>query len=229
MIKLENINVLNWDGAIRGMRNPLNSWDKSDSERRYENVRDHIGELVIGENDLALMRKLCRAGSDHRKFLRQILVSMDITAPLYWWKEADQYKVGTTTNSCSTMHTIHKKPLELDDFSHEHLITPAKDHLERTIRALNEYLSMYTNWDSEEEGIRKAFGHNKKNVWLQIIQLLPTSYNQKRTVTLNYEVLLNIYHARRHHKLPEWHTMCDTIADMPYFYDICLSEGKTNA
>lgn len=209
MIKVEHIEVFNWEGAIRGMRNPLNSWDKSDS-KPYADEHDRI-LYHIGENDLALMRKLCRAGSDHRKFLRQILVSMDITAPLYWWKEFDTYKVGTVANSCSTMHKIHAAPFTRADFSCERMTDPALAVLDGVIAFL------------EEE--RQAFCETKDIAhWHNMIQLLPTSYNQLRTVTLNYEVLLNIYHARRNHKLPEWHTMCDTIADMPYFYDICLSE-----
>lgn len=234
MIKVEHIETFNWEGAIRGMRNPLNSHDKSDSFLCIGNCdmcdrwtvgkyldgtvcRNHVsGEFVIGENDLALMRKLCRAGSDHRKFLRQILVSMDITAPLYWWKEFDTYKVGTVANSCSTMHKIHAAPFTRADFSCERMTDPALAVLDGVIAFL------------EEE--RQAFCETKDIAhWHNMIQLLPTSYNQRRTVTLNYEVLLNIYHARKNHKLDEWHTMCDTIADMPYFYDICLSEEKTNA
>ena len=156
------------------------------------------------------MRTLCRAGSDHRKFLRQIRVSMDITAPLYWWKEADQYKVGTTTNSCSTMHTIHKRELTMEDFSCEHLMTKEKQMLKVLINLLNEDIMVY-NADT-----------NQKAFWWQIIQMLPSSFNQKRTVTLNYEVLLNMYHARRNHRLDEWRTFCGYIEAMPYFAEICL-------
>lgn len=217
MIKVEHIEVFNWEGAIRGMRNPLNSWDKSDTDFSLSAMRVIGGLLVpaIGENDLSLMRKLCRAGSDHRKFLRQIMVSMDITAPLYWWKEADQYKVGTTTNSCSTMHTIHKKQFELDDFSHEHLYSVSEEMLKKIIKVLNAY--------------REDFLLEKdEDYWWQMIQLLPTSYNQKRTITLNYEVLLNMYHARRNHKLDEWRTFCGCIEAMPYFAEICLTEENSN-
>lgn len=215
MIKVEHIEVFNWEGAIRGMRNPLNSWDKSDSyydfveDQSIINPNDEV-KWVFGENDLALARKLCRAGSDHRKFLRQIMVSMDITAPLYWWKEADQYKVGTTTNSCSTMHTIHKRELTMEDFSCEHLMTKEKQMLKMLINLLNEDIMVY-NFDT-----------NQKAFWWQIIQLMPSSFNQKRTVTLNYEVLLNMYHARSNHKLDEWRTFCGYIETMPYFAEICL-------
>lgn len=224
MIKTENVRVYNIARAVYSSRNALNSWDKSDSD--FEND-------ILGDNDLALARKLCRAGSDHRKFLRQILVSMDITAPLYWWKEFSTYKVGTVANSCSTMHTIHKKEFELDDFSHEHLLddainaeydldghgawiclrTSAYSMLADTVALLNAY---------REEFIQSG---NKK-YWWQMIQLLPTSYNQKRTVTLNYEVLLNMYHARRNHKLDEWRTFCGYIETMPYFAEICLEEDN---
>lgn len=225
MIKIDHIEVFNFEGAVRAMRNPLNSWSKSDSEWRFTGYTSKgergTHEYVIGEADLALMRKLCRAGSDHRKFMRQIMVSMDITAPLYWWKEFDTYKVGTVANSCSTMHTIHKKPFELDDFSHEHMCSAiAKGgkfeagylkYLEMTIDALNEARENYIETKDEY-------------YWWQMIQLLPTSYNQTRTVTLNYEVLLNIYRARRNHKLDEWHVLCDAIEQMPYFSEICLEE-----
>ena len=216
MINVENIEVFNWEGAIRGMRNPLNSWDKSDSDWEFVedpsiiNPNDEV-KFVLGENDLALMRKLVKAGSDHRKFLRQILVSMDITAPLYWWKEFDTYKVGTTANSCSTMHTIHKKPFEVDDFSHERMSATAL----RVIKRLVNFLELE----------RKCYCESKnREHWDDIIQLLPASYNQKRTVTFNYEVLLNMYRSRKNHKLPEWHALCDCIENLPYFAEICLEK-----
>ena len=214
MIKIDHIEVFNFEGAVRAMRNPLNSWEKSDSEWKFTS---YTSEYVIGEADLALMRKLVKAGSDHRKFLRQILVSMDITAPLYWWKEFDTYKVGTVANSCSTMHTIHKRDLTLEDFSHEMLIDDKSgevlglEYLEFIIGGINKHRRRYMET-------------NDKREWYQIIQLLPTSYNQKRTVTLNYEVLLNIYHARRNHRLDEWRDLCDAIEKMPYFSEICLEE-----
>ena len=201
MIKVEYIEVFNWEAAIRGMRNPLNSWDKSDSEfGRYQWEK---GYFNIGEADLALMRKLCRAGSDHRKFLRQIMVSMDITAPLYWWKEFDTYKVGTVANSCSTMHTIHKKEFELDDFSHEHMTNGTLDVLDCIVEQLN----FCRRWFLSD-------GH--KDWWWQMIQLLPTSYNQKRTVTLNYEVALKMIQARKAHKLDEWRDFVEALRGMPY-------------
>lgn len=203
MIKVENIRVYNIARAVYSARNALNSWDKSDSDLERD---------ILGENDLALAQRLCRAGSDHRKFLRQILVSMDITAPLYWWKEADTYKVGTTANSCSTMHKIHAKEFTMDDFSHEHLLTGSMFQLHRTVDLLNEARERYI------ETKDKAY-------WWQMIQLLPSSYNQRRTVTLNYEVLLNMYHARKAHKLNEWRELCKVIEEMPYFKDICL-EGN---
>lgn len=221
MIKLERTDVFNFENAIRGMRNPLESWDKSDSKIcgddeqlfcegglacRHATI---LKDFCVGEKDIALMRKLALAGSDHRKFLRQIMVSVDITAPLYWWKEFDTYKVGTTANSCSTMHTIHKRDLTLDDFSCEHVTSPAISALHQIIAAINI--------------LRRDFVETKdKECWYQMIQLLPSSYNQMRTVTLNYEVLLNQYHARKAHKLDEWHTYCDWIKSLPYFKEICL-------
>lgn len=215
MIKFENTQVMNFEGAIRGMRNPLNSWDKSDSvftlvgnseKKRFEK------SVEIGPNDLALMKKLIKAGSDHRKFMRQILVSVDITAPLYWWKEFDTYKVGTVSNSCSTMHKIHEKEFTLDDFSHEQLNPYGKAIrvLKITIEALNDYRDKYNN------GFQNVKPKNK-TVWYQMIQLLPSSYNQRRTITLNYEVLYNIYGSRRNHKLDEWSIgFMEWIESLPY-------------
>ena len=214
MLKIENTEVLGWDAAIRGMRNPLNSWEKSDSQF----VRDPdygcfgvcpCAKLVdcdcchVGPNDLKLMNTLRNAGTDHRKFMRMITVYLDITAPLYWWKEFDTYKVGTVANSCSTMHKITDKPFELDDFSHEHLGFQSVRVLKDTIKVMNDF---------REEFIKD---HEKEN-WWQLIQLLPSSYNQKRTVMLNYEVLANMYKSRRNHKLDEWHTLCDRIESLPY-------------
>ena len=205
MILIEKVETFNWEGAIRGARNPMNSWGKSDSE--YVE-----GEYVIGENDLALMKRLVAAGSDERKFMRQILVSLDITAPLYWWKEFDTYKVGTTANSCSTMHKIHSRDLSKDDFSIENMNEPALQLLDAIIEFMNHNRRMYV-------------ASNRKGYWHNMIKIMPSSYNQKRTVALNYEVLRNIYHARRHHKLDEWHTLCDTIEKMPYSELITMS-GK---
>ena len=206
MLKVDHSSVMNWENAIRGMRNPLNSWAKSDSV--FTN-----GYNIIGKNDLELMVRLRNAGSDHRKFMRQIMVSVDITAPLYWWKEFDTYKVGTTANSCSTMHKIHEKEFTMSDFSHEHLDPFSWDCLNNTIVCMN------IN--------RLAFIKTKdKQFWWQMIQLLPTSYNQMRTVTMNYEVLLNMYHARKHHKLDEWHTLCEWIESLPYAKDLIMIKEK---
>lgn len=219
MLKFEHTEVLGWEHAIRGMRNPLNSWKKSDSVWRYiapaqrENyfLASYFdeSEFWIGPNDADLMKRLRNAGTDHRKFMRMVTVYMDITAPLYWWKEFDTYKVGTVANSCSTMHKITSKEFTLDDFSHEHLTCESITFgLEPVIGLLNKNRELYLQWiDAGEE---------KKSLWWQMIQLLPTSYNQKRTVMLNYEVLANIYKSRRNHKLDEWHTFCDWIEGLPY-------------
>ena len=196
MIKIENIDVYGFETAIRGARNPMNSWDRMDS--CYNN-----GEFEIGENDYKLLKNLTIAGPEHRKWNRMVTVTMDITAPLYWWKEYDTYKVGTVANSCSTMHKIQAKEFELDDFSHEHLGLYPKWLLSEVISKLNE----------NREGFNKT---KDKDYWWNMIQLLPTSYNQKRTVHLNYEVLGTIYHQRRHHKLDEWVEFCNTIKRFPY-------------
>ena len=196
MIKIENIDVYGFEAAIRGARNPMNSWDRMDSY--YE-----FGRFQIGEDDYDLLRRLTIAGPEHRKWNRMVTVTMDITAPLYFLKEWDTYKIGTVANSCSTMHKIQAKEFTLDNFSYDHLMPLAKSHLEQTIKVLNEY---------REEYLRSK----NKRYWWQMIQLLPSSYNQKRTVHLNYEVLGTIYHQRRHHKLDEWHVFCDTIKALPY-------------
>lgn len=245
MLKVENVEVLGWEHAIRGMRNPLNSWEKSDSQF----VRDPdygcfgvcpCAELVdcdcchVGPNDLKLMNTLRNAGTDHRKFMRMITVYLDITAPIYWWKEFDTYKVGTVANSCSTMHKIAAKEFTLDDFSHEHLIDydlyscdevdgpviNGAPHigcgglqlLNLTINVLNYYRKKYLVATKTEEHT----GFHAKDIWWQMIQLLPSSYNQRRTIMLNYEVLANMYKSRRNHKLDEWHTFCDWIESLPY-------------
>lgn len=211
MIEITKVQVFNWEAAIRGMRNPLNSWDKSDSEWKQIIIDGHFDgvEFVLGPNDLALAKRLINAGSDHRKFMRQIFVSMDINAPLYWWKEYDTYKVGTTANSCSTMHTIHKKEFTLDDFSHERLYSTGGETFE-TLDLMEEII------DTLNYNRQKFIDTKDKFYWYQMIQLLPTSYNQMRTVTLNYENLINMYHARKNHKLDEWHTLCDVIRGLPY-------------
>ena len=235
MIKIENAEVLGWDTAIRGMRNPMNSWNKSDSKYFNDPIYDEAYPMLlhdnpifsIGPNDKDLMKRLRNAGTDHRKFMRMIVVYVDITAPLYWWKEFDTYKVGTVANSCSTMHTIHKKEFTLDDFSHEYLIDDwvygtcciterhdeaissfsyaflPMDILDATIRMLNVARELYLDTKN-------------KKYWWQMIQLLPSSYNQKRTVMLNYEVLANMYNSRRNHKLDEWKQLCDWMETLPY-------------
>lgn len=231
MLKIEHTVVFGWEAAIRGMRNPMNSWEKSDSheclckknaEADCEMV-EHVhnpanacndGEygFCVGENDLALMQRLARCGPDHGKFLRMVNVTADITAPLYWWKEFDTYKVGTVANSCSTMHKIADKEFILDDFSYDHLDEKSLYMLNNTIKYLN--------------AVREAFLDTKdKDYWWQMIQLLPSSYNQRRTVQLNYEVLRKMYFARKDHKLDEWHTLCDWILSLPYFREICSGEG----
>ena len=228
MLKIKNVELHGWEPAIRGMRNPKNSWKKSDSEfvttdGEHHDICGNFGprygsygweEAVIGENDLNLMTTLRDAGTDHRKFMRMIVVYMDVTAPLYWWKEYDTYKVGTVANSCSTMHKIAEKEFTLDDFSHEHLFHNVNDTelwlninfpdvLNHTIFYLNKARELYIKTKD-------------KRYWWQMIQLLPSSYNQRRTIMLNYEVLANIYKSRRNHKLDEWHTFCDLIESLPY-------------
>ena len=211
MLKIENFEVLGWEHSIRGMRNPMNSWDKSDSNF-FDDSEGHVCNICqghgpmslieIGPNDLDLMKRLRNAGTDHRKFMRMITVYLDITAPFYWWKEYSTYKVGTVANSCSTMHKIHAKEFTLEDFSCEKLYDPLGD-LRPIVDRLNVYRERYLKTKD-------------KNDWWQMIQLLPTSYNQKRTVMLNYEVLANIYKSRKHHRLDEWHTLCDWISELPY-------------
>lgn len=219
MIKIENEEVLGWEHAIRGMRNPMNSWDKSDSKVVNENCEDCMHKAdysvckhnsihncfnyEVGDNDLDLMKRLRNAGTDHRKYLRMITVYLDITAPLYWWSEYDTYKVGTVANSCSKMHKIHEKKFTLDDFSCEHLEAHNIRLLEQIIDALN------------TERYNFNFG-KQKSQWWQMIQLLPSSYNQKRTVMLNYEVLANMYKSRKNHKLDEWREFCQWIEQLPY-------------
>lgn len=201
MIKLEHTEVFGWEAAIRGMRNPMNSWGKSDTT--FGLGEDRYNDMVIGENDLKLMKNLSKAGNDHGKFLRFVTVSLDVCAPLYWWKEADTYAVGKSQNSCSTMHKIHAKPFELEDFSTEHMRMMSLAHMDSTIRLLNIYRT-------------KFLAHKDKDYWWQLIQILPSSYNQRRTVILNYAVLRNMYHARKNHKLDEWKTFCKWIETLPY-------------
>lgn len=204
MIKIERTSVMNFENAIRGARNPMNSWDRIDSEY------DADGNYILGENDLSLAVRLAKAGSDDRKYLRMIFVSVDVTAPLYWWKEYDTYKVGTVANSCSTMHKIHAKPFAREDFSCDRMSETALACLDGVIDVL-------------EETRKKYLETKDRAYWDDMIQLLPSSYNQMRTCTLNYENLVNIYYARRYHKLPEWHEYCDWIASLPYAEELITS------
>ena len=209
MLKTERVSVMNLENALRGMRNPMNSWDKSDS------YYDEDGTYVIGEADLSLAERLAHSGTDHRKYLRQIFVSVDITAPLYWWKEFDTYKVATVANSTSTMHKIHAKPFSRADFS--------TDHMDEETLAQFDHVIAYL------ELLRGKYMENKdKRYWYDMIQFLPSSYDQMRTVTLNYETLTNIYYARRNHKLEEWHTFCDMICALPYAKELicCHDDGE---
>ena len=207
MLKVERISVCNMENAIRGARNPMNSWARMDS------TYDENGNFVLGANDLALASRLAAAGSDHRKFLRQVFVSMDITAPLYWWKEFDTYKVGTVANSTSTMHKVHTKEFSRDDFSHDRLTPEGLKVLDGMIEFL--------------EAERIKFNDTQDRChWHNIIQLLPSSFNQMRTVSMNYEVLINIYYARRHHKLAEWHVLCEAIEKLPYANELILVKSK---
>lgn len=210
MIKIENTvtpSPEQWEATIRGTRNPMNSWGKSDSQF-------WPGHMRIGENDLDLMKRLIKAGTDHSKFMRFLPVMVDITAPLYWYKEFDTYKVGTVANSCSTMHKIQAKEFALDDFSCEHLDIRTKSLLEEIIKALNDYRKLYIEYNPDDFEIKGC--PSKKDIWWQMIQLLPSSYNQKRTVMLNYAVLRNIYHARAGHKLDEWQQFREWIETLPY-------------
>lgn len=197
MIEIQNVDIYGWETAVRGMRNPLNSWHKSDSEWRRADQSDEW-EFIVGDNDRALMMQLVRAGSDHAKFMRMITVTADITAPLYWWKEFDTYKIGTVRNSCSTMHTIHKKEFEIDDFSHEHIDNDSMPVLKMMIMELNDCRRFYNETKDKE-------------LWYQMIQLLPSSYNQRATVQMNYAVLRNMYHSRKNHKLDEWRAFCEWV------------------
>ena len=206
MIKFERTSVMNFENAMRGARNPMNSWARMDSSY------DEDGNFVFGPNDIDLAKRLRMAGSDHRKFIRQIFVSVDITAPLYWWKEYDTYKVATVANSTSTMHKIHSKPFDIDDFSHDHMTPDNLAYMQTVVDRLEQIRLKYMNE-----------GKNKED-WYDMIQLLPSSYNQMRTCTMNYETLVNIYHARKNHKLTEWHTFCDWIASLPYAKELIIAE-----
>lgn len=243
MIVLDNYEVMGWEHAIRGMRNPMNSWDRSDTHYcgEYDGtcadcpaMIDDVCQVyntecgtvapIIGPNDHELMMKLAKGGSVHAKYRRMITVYVDITAPLYWWKEFDTYKVGTVANSCSTMHKIHEKEFTLEDFSCEHLGPFSKNALDHVITYLNMYRDLFVNWDEIDDNSKNALmvgmnddvAYDKKDAWWQMIQLLPSSYNQKRTVMLNYEVLTGIYESRKNHKLDEWREFCKWIEQLPY-------------
>ena len=210
MIQLERTSVMNLENAIRGARNPMNSWARGDSHY------DEQGNYILGPNDLSLAKRLRLAGPDHRKYIRQIFVSVDITAPLYWWKEYDTYKISTVANSTSTMHKIHSKEFALDDFSYDHLTEEGLNSLKRTVEDL--------------ERIRLKFVEEKKKEdWYTLIQLLPGSYNQMRTCSMNYENLINMYFGRKSHKLMEWHSFCDWIESLPYASDLILGEKSTES
>ena len=227
MIKIENTEIVGWEAAIRGMRNPLNSWEKSDSKWYSIGIPTSNSAAIndkylsqkycIGESDYDRMTRLRNAGTDHRKFMRMITVYVDITAPLYWWKEFDTYKVGTVANSCSTMHKIHSKEFTLEDFSTEHLCKSNIEVLEDLILELEYWRNKFVNYDEYCKVVPEFREmYSKKDCWWQMIQLLPSSYNQRRTVMLNYEVLANIYKSRRNHKLDEWHVFCEWIENLPY-------------
>lgn len=242
MIKIEYTDVYGFDAAIRGMRNPMNSWDKSDSTHYCgtgdpcagcpldsKTCANEVYPLAgwcfkLGANDLALMRKLAHAGDDHGKFARFITVTVDIVAPLYWWSEFDTYKVGTVANSCSKMHKLMDKPFEVSDFSWEKVLAFDNDrYIEEQLNIFNSLRDAYLRFDElYAEGVLHKNLKSKKDVWYALIQLLPSSYNQRRTVQLNYQVLNRIYHARKNHKLDEWHVFCDWIESLPYFKEIYL-------
>ena len=209
MISLERTSVMNIENAMRGARNPMNSWARMDSSY------DEGGNYILGPNDLNLAVRLRKAGSDHRKFIRQIFVSVDITAPMYWWKEYDTYKVATVSNSTSTMHKIHSKQFEIDDFSHDHMTPATLKFLQVIVDQLEAIRLKYLDTKSKED-------------WYDMIQLLPSSYNQMRTCTFNYETLVNIYHARKNHKLAEWHTFCEWIETLPYAKELIIAAEEAD-
>ncbi len=205
MLICERTSVMNIENAIRGARNPMNSWDRMDSSYNED------GEYILGPNDLGLAKRLRKAGSDHRKYIRQIFVSVDITAPIYWWKEYDTYKVSTVANSTSTMHKMHSKPFSINDFSHDHMTEQTVEFMETVVAELEKIRLRYLE-------------HKNKEDWYDMIQLLPSSYNQMRTCTLNYESLINMYFARKNHKLAEWHTFCRWVEELPYAKELILAE-----
>ena len=241
MIKIEDVEVMGMRKAIKGMRNAMNSWEKRDSSLLfcheiicalcpYENLDsiecDNKSHFIIGEKDMELCKNLIKAGSPDRKFMRMIHVQADVTAPLYWWKEFDTYKVGTVANSCSTMHTLHKRDLTLDDFSHENLISDSVDILKDLINTLNDCRDSYINYDKNINLITKEIT-SKKHIWWQMIQLLPSSFNQMRSIDLDYETLFSIYHQRKCHKLDEWREFCKWIETLPYMKEFLGLDEQT--
>jgi len=216
MLKVGNVEVFGLEGAVRGVRNPKNSWSKSDSGWK-DNLLLGTSEYELGENDLKLMSTLSKAGNDHGKFMRMIHVQLDITAPLYWWKEFDTYKIGTVSDSCSTMHKIQAKEFDRDDFSHEHLDDEGLELLDETIKYLNKNRDIFNHKDNEKSP-------NRKDFWWNMIQALPSAYNQRRTIDLNYAVLKSMYFARKDHKLDEWHTLTHWIEMLPYAKELILGE-----
>ena len=222
MLKVEHLEAWGFKHAVRGMRNPHNSWDKSDSW-----VDRSTGKEIyeVGDNDLTLMCKLYKAGTEHRKYLRQIFVSMDITAPLYWWKQFDTYKVGVTTDSCSTMHTLMNKEFKSDDFSFDNLLKgPNEDYVEELLDCLNDVREAYINYDSIVEECGNNYNLSKSDIQSALYEMLPSAYNQKRTVTMNYENVFNIIQQRKNHKLKEWNTLIDELVTLPYVTDILGKE-----
>lgn len=222
MLKVEYQEAWGFKHAIRGMRNPHNSWNKSDSWVDRSTGKEIY---IVGDNDLTLMRKLYKAGTEHRKYLRQIFVSMDITAPLYWWKQFDTYKVGVTTDSCSTMHTLMNKEFKSDDFSFDNLLKgPNEDYVEELLDCLNDVREAYINYDSLVEECGNNYNLSKSDIQLALYEMLPSAYNQKRTVTMNYENVFNIIQQRKNHKLKEWNTFVEELLELPYVKDVMKGE-----
>lgn len=222
MLKVEHLEAWGFKHAVRGMRNPHNSWNKSDSWVDRSTGKEIY---IVGDNDLTLMRKLYKAGTEHRKYLRQIFVSMDITAPLYWWKQFDTYKIGVTTDSCSTMHTLMNKEFKSDDFSFDNLLKgPNEDYVEELLECLNDVREAYINYDSLVEECGNNYNLSKSDIQLALYEMLPSAYNQKRTVTMNYENVFNIIQQRKNHKLKEWNTLIDELLTLPYVTDILDKE-----
>lgn len=222
MLKVEHLEAWGFKHAVRGMRNPHNSWNRSDAWVDKSTGKEVV---MVGDSDLSLMRKLYKAGTEHRKYLRQIFVSMDVTAPLYWWKQFDTYKIGVTTDSCSTMHTLMNKEFKSDDFSFDNLLKgPNEDYVEELLDCLNDVREAYINYDSLVEECGNNYNLSKSDIQLALYEMLPSAYNQKRTVTMNYENVFNIIQQRKNHKLKEWNTLIDELLTLPYVTDILGKE-----